>query len=272
MKSSIAIIGGNEPFPECFVAGYRTAFNQFAADASAEYNLRNIWGIDQTLMRTAMRQGDEQTIKRIINGCYAESSLLEFPYVAFAAPEMYYWEQKLEIYPQRGQLIRIVPAVKLYINTQILPKCKHAHLGVIGSNDSIRLFTELPDIAVATRQLRYQFYSPNPQLLARITSLRLANAPSADLHKAHELCVQAIDDILENYLVDGIILADLETERWLKHQTYVEHLTEIASHRRVALNHYSHKQQRQVFVLSAIQSLISHVARYCSYSRVPDIK
>lgn len=268
--SSIMIISGNEPYPECFVAGYRTAFNCHNANKqNAEYNLQTLWSVDYDLMRTAMQKQDEMTIYRILNGCLSESSRLEFPFVAFTSPEMYFWAQTLQLYPVRGQIIRLVSAIKAYICEYLLPQKSQAKLGIVGSSESAKLFSELPDYSVATRQLQYSFCSPNAQIVSDLTALRYAKKPP-DITQAHHVCRSAIDDIIENYHVDGIILADLEVERWLKSQNYLEHLTEVASHQRLYTIQYDPLHQQKIFILSAMQALISGMARDCSYSRIPD--
>lgn len=267
--NSIMIIGGNEPYPEGLAIGYRTALSNF--QLHAEYNLQSFWGVDYNLMRSAMQKSDNATIRRLLNGCLSESSRLEFPFIVFASPEMYFWERQLRVYPSRGQILQLVPAVKDYIATWLLPQVTDAHLGVIGSAEGVALFTDIVDSSVATRHLRYSYGTPSQQTIDRLTGLRYAKSPP-DLQQARALCTTAIADITAQSDLDGIIVADLETERWLKGQSYHEHLAELAAHNRLHIQYYCPEHQHSIFILSAMQALVALMARECSYPRILDFK
>lgn len=270
--SSLFIIAGNEPHAECIAAGYSTSLAQFHNKCNeAEYNLWNLWNVDHESMRQALLNKDIAMIQRIVAGGLAESSHLEFPYIIFASPEMYYLAHKLKLYPAKGQIINLVSSVKYYIRTKLCSNSPITKIGVIGSKYSVQLFSEFSDTEKGTHLPKCKFYAPDTNLADEFTTFRLAYDQKVDPASVRNLYLRTINEFDEQGM-DGVILADLETERCFKEQSYLEHLTEIAAHNRLFNYHYSHIQQKPIFVLSAMQALISQAARECSRSRVPETK
>ena len=264
--SSICIIGGNEPFPECFVTGYRTEMTRLSKERDSDEPSFCLWNWDHKALCEAMANLDGMMIKRILEGHFQAISHSGFAHTVLASPEMYYWQRRLKIYPKSSQVINLTKAVdsylKPYSNLRQTPLC----LGVIGTEYGIKFFTEQPDVSQ-----KYRFRIPALQLTEQITKLH-GNYSETTALRANKLCRDALNSIFDSGSVDGIILADFETERWFKGQDYSEHLAEITAHSRIMITSYDKINQKEVFILSAMQGLITQAARESSYQQIPEVK